>query len=376
MNVTVVGGMGKLGSVMAQHIGRSYPVRIADVAPECKSTAETTKDADIVIVIVNTPSLPDGSYDIANVVAACSEIDLSCWRMVIISSTVNPGDTEGPIRAALEQSGMYAHADFGFAYVPEFVRQGNVQEDFAHPEFIVAGCATELERSHLESFYRWACWTKPTFMSIPSAEIAKIGLNTAITSKLAKANEIAWLCQRTDGADAEDVLNAIGQDSRIGPRYFKAGPPYGGPCFPRDDLAFSNALQQANVAPVMTESVACWNRSQMIHMAQLVREADLCQYQRFGVAGLSFKPGVVDGTESPGARLAELLNAETYDPNLYSTCETFEELIEQCDSVVLAMPFEGMDAILYMDTTGKTIWDWWGIYGDRFNRFGKGPELC
>ena len=86
---------------------------------------------------------------------------------------------------------------------------------------------------------------------------------------------------------------------------------------------------------------------------------------------------MIDDTESPGRRLAELLDAETYDPYLSSTCGIFEELLEQCSSIVLAMPFEGMDYILDRCLhSAVVVWDWWGIYGNRFNRFGKGPDIC
>ena len=382
MNVTVVGGMGKLGSVIAKHIGHYYPVRIADIKPGSEQTDVATVDADIVLVIVDTPSLSDGSYDVANVVAACAEIDLSQWRMVIISSTVNPGDVDGAIRASLEQGGKRAHWDFGLAYVPEFVRQGNVEEDFARPEFIIAGCSAEIEYNVLSEFYWNVCRMEPTFMSIQSAEIAKLGLNTAITAKLAKANEIAWLCQRTPGADARDVLGAIGRDSRIGTKYFKAGPPYGGPCFPRDDVAFSEALRQAGMFPEMTESVSRWNRSQIQYMRQLVAPLGT---EIVGIAGLSFKAGIADETQSPGLALAFELDAHTYDPQMpeKSTCSSLEDLVRRCDVIVLAMYFEGIVGLHNIDLTGKTIWDWWGMIADgqsafrgRYHRFGKGLEQC
>ena len=383
MNVTVVGGMGKLGSVIAKHIGHYYPIRIADTKPGGESTEEATESADVVIVIVDTPSLSDGSYDIANVVAACAEIDLSQWRLVIISCTVNPGDVEGAIRASLEQGGRRAHFDFGLAYVPEFVRQGNVEADFARPEFIIAGCVAEIEYSALSEFYWNVCRMEPTFMSVQSAEIAKLRLNTAITAKLAKANEIAWLCQMTPGADAKAVLEAIGRDSRIGTKYFEAGPPPGGPCFPRDNLAFVAAWERAGLGVCWSQGVSSWECQQLAVMAMMVRRGDLCKYPRYGVAGLAFKPDVIDDTESPGRKLAELLDAETYDPVLPCTCSSLEELVNKVDIIVLAMYFEGIVRLHNIDLTGKTIWDWWGMIADgqsafrgHYHRFGKGPDLC
>lgn len=369
VNVCVVGGKGSIGSVMASWIGQFYPVRVADKSGG-EATPEATKDADVVIVIVDTPSHPDGSYDVGNVIAACGEIDLFRYRTVIISSTVNPGDVEGPIRAALGRDELVAHDDFGLAYVPEFVRQGSIQTDFAHPAFVVAGSVTKAEQAMLDVFYEEVCGSCVTHMSVQSAEIVKIGLNSTITAKLAKANEIAWLCQMTPGADARDVLGTIILDRRVSPHYFQAGPPDGGPCFPRDDAAFAHALQKAHVFSELPTEVGRWRREQVWSMARLVGIGG-----KVGVAGLSYKSHYSDDTESPGVALAKALGAETYDLDLPSTCSSLKELADKCDVIVIAMPFEGMDALLSMDLDDKTVWDWWGLFGDRFNRFGKG-QIC
>jgi UDPglucose 6-dehydrogenase len=368
MNITVIGGRGKLGSVIAAHLAKFYPVRIADKNGG-DTTAEATRDADVVIVIVDTPSHLDGRYDICNVCDACAEIDLSRYRTVIISSTVNPGDTNGPIRQVMEAIPVQlAHHHFGLAYVPEFVRQGCIEGDFAHPAYVIAGCRTDEEREVLSELYETACGVQPTFMSIPSAEIMKIGLNTTITAKLAKANEIAWLCQRTPGTDARDVLCAIAQDPRVSPLYFSEGPPPGGPCFPRDDAAFVKALGVAGTSGALSAVVGMQRYNQIRWMANLVEPGCV------GVAGLSFKPGYADATESPGVKLAEMLGAETYDPDLPCTCSSLAELVGKCDSIVLAMPFEGMKALTEMDLGETVVWDWWGVFGDTFRRFGKGDN--
>ena len=369
LNVTVVGGMGKLGSVMAEHIRHYYPVRIADKHGE--ATRAATADADIVIIIVDTGSLPDGAYDISNVCAACEEVDVSRWKLVMICSTVNPGDTEGAVRWALERDGKRAHWDFGLVYVPELVRQGCVREDYARPTQVIAGVQTQIEESAVAEFCARAQDIEPTFMSIESAEIAKLAVNTFLTAKMAKANEVAWLCQYTPGADAKDVLEVVGADPRIADAYIRPGPPPGGRCFPRDDAALAAAWHKSGLGPAMCEGVPLFRRRQIVEMATLAGTGG-----KVGIAGLSFKSGVADATESPGMELSDLLHAETYDPKLPSTCGSLEELVDKCDSIVLAMPFEGDSALLDMDLLGKTIWDWWGTFGDVFLRFGKGQETC
>ena len=380
MNITVVGGMGKLGSEIAAHIAQFYPVRIADIKPGGEPTREATRDADIVIVMVDTPSLPSGAFDVSNVCAACGEIDLSRWRLIMVSCTVNPGDVEGAIRETLERCGKQAHIDFGLCYSPEFVRQGSVRTDFAYPDLVLAGCATALEEAALVEFYETVCQMAPTIMSVESAEIAKIGLNTFLTTKMAKANEIAWLCQHTPGADARDVLDAIGKDKRIGERLMHAGPPPGGPCLPRDNLAFAEAYNRAGLGVSISSSVDIWSQWQIEEMALLAHRAG----QRVGVVGLSFKAWYSDPTESPGIALAKMLKAETYDPHIESTCKSLAELVGKVDVIVLAMPFEHVENLHNLDLNGKTFIDWWGAIADglgawkgcKYIRFGKGPERC
>ena len=380
MNITVVGGMGKLGSEIAAHIKQFYPVRIADIKPGGESTKEATRDADIVIVLVDTPSLDSGAFDVSNVCSACEEIDLTRWRLIMVSCTVNPGDTEGAIRETLERNGKQAHVDFGLCYSPEFVRQGSVRADFANPDLVLAGCATMLEEAALQEFYRKVCQMDPTFMSVESAEIAKIGLNTMLTAKVAKANEIAWLCQHTPGADARDVLGAIGKDKRIGERLMHAGPPPGGPCLPRDDRAFAEAYNKAGLGVSISSGVDLWRDWQIEEMALLAQRAG----QRVGVVGLSFKPWHSDPTESPGIELATMLKAETFDPYIESTCKSLVELASKADVIVLAMPFEHVENLHNLDLDGKTVIDWWGMIADgmgawkgcKYIRFGKGPDRC
>jgi len=371
VNVTVIGGKGKLGSEIAAHVANFYPVRIADKAGG-EPTPEATKDADIVLVIVNTPSRPWGAYDVGNVLEACGQIDLTRWRLVVIYSTVNPGDTEGIIKQMLEKHGKRAHVDFGLAYVPEFVRQGSVREDFARPDYVVAGCATMLEEAALSEFYDTVCHIVPTFMSIESAEISKVALNTFLTAKMAKAAEVAWLCQRTQGADARDVLKVIGMDKRIGSALLNAGPPPGGPCLPRDDAAFCSALSAVGIEPIVSDAVGRWSTEQIDLMADLL----LKRGGKVGVVGLSFKPWHSDPTESPGIKLACALNAETYDPVIESTCNSLEELVNKCDTIVFAMPFQNRENFSELSWVGKQAIDWWGTFWGQFERFGKGLETC
>jgi len=210
--------------------------------------------ADVIFILVNTPSLANGGLSIYHVNRACREVgeglkNADGYKTIVIASTVMPGNVNGALKAALEEhSGKRAHHDFGLCYCPEFIRRQNILDDFARPEFIVIGYETNQERQtmyrHFEAILENWDSVRAFAVSIESAEAAKIGLNVSITAKIARANELALLCHYVAGADAVDVLRIIGADSRIGSKYLSPGPPPGGPCFPRDDAALESAMRQ------------------------------------------------------------------------------------------------------------------------------------
>src|SRR5260370_15959956 len=93
--------------------------------------------------------------------------------------------------------------------------------------------------AQLESLYRRVCENRPPVarMNLVNAEIAKLSVNTYVTTKISFANMLARLCERVPGANVDVVTEAIGLDSRIGGKYLKGGISYGGPCFPPGHVA-------------------------------------------------------------------------------------------------------------------------------------------
>jgi UDPglucose 6-dehydrogenase len=129
---------------------------------------------------------------------------------------------------------------------------------------------------------------------------------------------LAQVCERLPGADADVVTTAIGCDSRIGQKYLKGALGYGGPCFPRDNIAFS-ALARATGAPaLLAEATDQLNRRQVPRLAEIIL-ARLPKGGTVGILGLSYKPHTEVIDESQGVDLAKhLLNAGVrvtlYDP--------------------------------------------------------------
>jgi UDPglucose 6-dehydrogenase len=162
------------------------------------------------------------------------------YHTVVLTSTVLPGASRYGLLPILERSsGKRCGEGFGFCYSPEFVALGNVINDFLSPDFLLIGEYDQRSGDHLEAHYRDIVdnGARAARMSLENAELAKISVNAYVTTKITFANMLAEICDRMPGGDVDVVSNAIGLDTRIGRKYLTGALGYGGPCFPRDNVA-------------------------------------------------------------------------------------------------------------------------------------------
>ena len=275
---------------------------------------EAVLGTDATFIIVPTPSNPDGTFSLRNVMIAAEKIGAALrkkegWHLVVLSSTVMPGSTGGKLLPALEEySGKKCGEGFGLCYNPEFIALGSVIRDMLNPDMILIGESDERSGEILEKFYTGVCDSNPHIrrMNHVNAELTKISVNTFVTTKISYANMLAQVCETLPGADVDVVTSAIGCDSRIGQKYLKGALGYGGPCFPRDNLAFS-ALARANgVPPILAEATHQLNQSQAPRLAKWIL-AWLPEGGTAGIMGLSYKPNTEVIEESQGLALAKHL---------------------------------------------------------------------
>jgi UDPglucose 6-dehydrogenase len=214
-------------------------------------------------------------------------------------------------------------------------------------------------------------------MSLESAEVAKIGLNATIVTKMGVANELAWLCHAIPNSNAQDVLGAIGADSRIGHEYFSPGTWPGGPCFPRDTRALAAAGRRNGMGTPIARQVSHLQKLQLSRLADLIEDL-VPDYPRVGILGLTYKPGVDIMEESQGMALAEALehvaNVGTHDPSLKGMdVPTFAQAK---DLLVLMTCWPEYKKLEKMDLSGKCVVDMWGFLEGldckRYVRFGCG----
>ena len=287
---------------------------------------EAVSRSEITFVIVPTPSEASGRFSATYVVEAMRSMGPALagkdgFHLVVVCSTVVPGTMDSEVLLALEAaSGKRCGENIGLCYSPRFIALGTVVRDFLNPDLVLIGESDPRSGEMLERFYRRVHENDPPIarMSYANAELAKLAVNTFVTTKISFSNMLAAMCERLPGGDIDAVTSALGLDSRIGSKAVRGGLGYGGPCFPRDNLALSYLGRELGVPATIAEATDAVNRDQIDRIAALVRR-HLVDGGAVGVLGLSYKPGTNVVEESQGVTLAQRLSAEgvpvvAYDP--------------------------------------------------------------
>ena len=166
------------------------------------------------------------------------------------------------------------------SYNPEFIAQGDIIQGLQSPDMVLIGEESKEAGNRIEKIYRKCCMNTPAIcrMSIESAEITKLALNCFITMKIAFANLIGDIADSTKGTDKIAILNAVGQDQRIGSKCLKPGYGFGGPCLSRDNRALGNFSALKGIEPVVFRTTDIANRMHAEYMATQLLNQKLDSY--------------------------------------------------------------------------------------------------
>jgi len=272
---------------------------------------------EVSFVIVPTPSDSQGGFSNKYVLSAVAAIGQALkkkrdYHVVNITSTVMPGSTGGEIRKVLESSsGREVGATVGLCYNPEFIALGSVMRDMLFPDMILIGESDPRAGGVLAEIYKSVCANNPPVLNMNwvNAEITKISINTYVTTRISYANMLSDICERLPGADVDVVTGALGADSRIGKKYLKGALGYGGPCFPRDNVAFSLLARGLGARADLAEATDSLNRYQIDRLAAAANRL-LEGGSKVGILGLSYKPDTAVIEESQGLALAARLSED------------------------------------------------------------------
>ena len=282
--------------------------------------------SDVTFVVVPTPSDHTGMFSLQYASYAFREIGHGLvqkegYHLVVLTSTVMPGSTRQVLLPELEAaSGKKCGRDFGLCYSPEFIALGSVIRDFLNPDFTLVGefderCGAMLEHCYAEIIENGAPCKR---MSLENAELTKLAVNTFVTTKIAYANMLAELCEAIPGGDVDVVSDAVGADKRIGRRYLRGGLGFGGPCFPRDNIALSAFGQRVGADADIAVTTDAVNRVPVRRLVEQVRVAARPE-STVAVLGLAYKPQshVIERSQGLEAALAIAeygLRVVCYDP--------------------------------------------------------------
>ena len=319
-----------LPELLAKHRGRGieFTTELAVAVREC----------DALFIAVGTPQGASGAADLSYVEAVVAEVARAIdeYKVIVEKSTV-PVYTNEWIRRVLYRHGVEP-GRYDVVSNPEFLREGTAVRDFLHPDRIVIGAPNKRSTDLLRRIYEpltsgsYYCQAdalpgpcnaqdpaKLLVTSAQSAEIIKHASNAFLALKISFINAVANLAEAVD-ADVEDIASGMGLDSRIGPRFLRAGLGYGGSCFPKDVAAFHQVAQQYGVDFQLLREIRKINETQKeVFFNKVLQALWTLRGKRLAALGLAFKGETDDIRESPAIDVIKrLLEAgaiiSAYDP--------------------------------------------------------------
>jgi len=223
------------------------------------------EDTAISFITVPTPSKLDGSFSLDIIKLILDEMGVYLRRnknnsdpyIINICSTVSPYSCENELIPYLENKyDLKEGVDFVMVYNPYFVALGSVVKTLLNPDFVLIGSRIKENVQKLLNIYS-AIYSKDIkfkCLTLTEAEITKVFVNTFLTLKISFSNYVQLLSSEDKKLSTSNILDAIGEDKRIGKAFLQPGLPYGGPCLPRDNHAVIDFANKLNIESTLNKS--------------------------------------------------------------------------------------------------------------------------
>jgi len=309
-------------------------------------------NSDIIFLCVGTPtSKKKKAADLQYVFKAAKEVAqfINKFKIIVTKSTV-PVTTGDKIERII--SNKKRKKLFEVVSNPEFLREGEAIRDFRFPDRIVVGSDNKKVIKTLESLYNPIIKKGAKFFSTSrrGAEIIKYASNAFLATKISYINEIANLCEKT-GVNVEDVSIGIGLDQRIGSRFLRPGPAYGGSCFPKDTKALTVTGDFFKTNLSIIKSVIKSNDKRKLILTERVKKifSNKIKDKKIAFLGVTFKPNTDDMRQSSSLLMIPYLvkkgaKINYYDPsgekeNFFKlkNVSYFDNVNEACNKVDLVI---------------------------------------
>ena len=282
---------------------------------------ESVRKSDIIFICVGTPTKKNSnSADLSQVYSVGKEISKSInkFKIIITKSTV-PVTTGDELEKIISKK--VNKKLFSVVSNPEFLREGEAIRDFIYPDRVVVGSNEEKSKKILKNLYSPLISKGAKYVSTNrrAAELIKYASNAFLATKITFINEIANLCEKT-GIDVEDISIGIGLDNRIGSRFLRAGPAYGGSCFPKDTKAIVSTADKfkSNLSVIKSVIKSNQNRSDLL-LKRLHSIIKKFNNKKVSFLGVTFKANTDDMRDSSSLKIIPYLSKKRakikyYDP--------------------------------------------------------------
>jgi UDPglucose 6-dehydrogenase len=342
--------------------------------------AEALNKSDIIFICVGTPSKKNSSsVDLSYVIQVAKEISkFSKKKKLIITKSTVPVGTGDQIDKILNNK-----KKFTVISNPEFLREGEAIRDFRYPDRIIIGSDDVKSFSTMKILYLPLINKGAEFFrtSRRGAELIKYASNAFLATKITFINEIANLCEKS-GINVEDISLGMGSDVRIGSRFLRAGPAYGGSCFPKDTKGLVSIGNKVQIDLSLVKAVIKSNekrKKQLLNRVHSIIGKNIVN-KKVTFLGVTFKPNTDDMRDAVSLTMIPHLlkkgaKVSYYDPTgskkefiKLKNCKFFNQIQSACDNADLVIlhtewdEFKSLDFRKLVKNKKFTIYDLRNLY--------------
>ena len=279
--------------------------------------------SDIIFICVGTPTNKNSdSANLKYVFQVANELKkiIKKYKIIVTKSTVpvTTGDKIEKILIKLKRKKLV-----DIVSNPEFLREGEAIRDFVYPDRVVIGTNSKKANRILKNLYLPIIKKSSRYLqtSRRGAELIKYASNSFLATKISFINELANLCEKTN-VDIKDISNGMGLDQRIGDRFLRAGPAYGGSCFPKDTRALIDTATKYKIDLSIVKSTVKSNNLRKIQLTKKIEKIlnNKVKNKKITFLGVTFKPNTDDMREAASIPMIKYLNKRNceiryYDPS-------------------------------------------------------------
>ena len=343
---------------------------------------KSIKDSDIIFICVGTPKKNNGNADLTQVYHVAKKLSklINKYKIIVTKSTV-PVTTGDKIQTILSKK----NKDNKYSIVsnPEFLREGEAIRDFIYPDRIVIGSNDVKANRIMNNLYAPLISKGAQYFhtSRRAAELIKYSSNAFLATKITFINEIANLCEKI-GINIEDISIGMGLDKRIGGRFLRAGPGYGGSCFPKDTKAIISTANffKTNLSLVKSVVKSNDNRSKLLLLRVYKILNNRIKNKNITFLGVTFKANTDDMRDSSSIKMIPALSKKGaiikyFDPTGFKNefskiknvkyCNSIKNSLDKADLVIIHTEWNDFKSINFKNFAKKKkfiIYDMRNIY--------------